>query len=120
MKDKNKTILGLTVSLIVFFVLGFGTYYIYDNKFSKSAKIIKCADGKFIEVIELRTIPGVYLSKKTNDSYTEYQSTELPIFLKKSVSEKLKDSMANIRYPIYLKECEDFAKMYPESFKKSF
>jgi len=75
------------------FLLGAGSYYIYDNNFSLSSKIEKCADARMPEA-------------KNKKKFTELDRQN-----KLSVREYREN---------YWEYCEDQAKKYPEFFKSRY
>lgn len=94
---------------IVFFVLGVIALDVYRNNFSHSSKVEKCADKKHYDWYEK--------TKKTSMDALKYWQNELTPFLKKSYSEKIK---TNGGYRYEAEKCEDYAKEYPDLFKKQY
>ena len=76
------------------FIVGAGAYYLYENNFSLSSKIEKCADSKY-----------------------------LPVYLKKNrvnLKDSLKKKLKNMDYEMFWELCENERKKYPLLFEKTY
>jgi len=86
---KNKIL-----TVLICFVVGVLGYYLYENNFSLSSKIEKCADSKYFPR---------YLKKNR-------------VNLKDSLKKKLK----NMDYEMFWELCENERKRYPLLFEKKY
>jgi hypothetical protein len=105
---------------VICFVVGAGAYYLYENNFSHSSKVEKCADEYFVKNIDGKVI-------WIGDSTREFQQKipipskvdspeKLKIYLNSSVKEKL----GLIPYIGVYNDCVKYAKKWPEVFNKKY
>ena len=85
MKDRN-----IITIAIIFFALGAGVYYLYENNFNLISKIEKCADQRIPGTSENRRILTLDKKKKLSSNWSyadawqscEKQAKEFPIYFK--------------------------------------
>jgi len=107
---------------VICFVVGAGAYYLYENNLSHSSKVEKCADKRFYDFHYLLTKYDYDSLKKDDPQYVQkkklYESyKDVPEFLKRSYEDKMRKTSA---YQSDAEYCEDYAKKYPDIFKKRY
>ena len=105
---------------VICFIVGAGAYYLYENNFSHSSKVEKCADKNFVKNIDGKVI---WIGNSTPEFQRKIpipskvdNPEKLNIFLNSSIKEKL----GLIPYLGSYSDCIKYAKKWPELFKKQY